>query len=167
MHIDLNVTREILIYFDCWLSIICAHLFPIPLRQHHPVDMQIEAEEKSINIQLCTFHWLFIFPSVSFSVWYGDATWSLFKWNSALTLSHNSIILLDFLFFFVTCGGARLGLERVSIPSVSFTTSTNGFWWNFLDTRFLPCRLILRVKIISSTVRRTDISVKFYLNNIL
>lgn len=119
MHIDLNVTREILIYFDCWLSIICAHLFPIPLRQHHPVDMQIEAEEKSINIQLCTFHWLFIFPSVSFSVWYGDATWSLFKWNSALTLSHNSIILLDFLFFFRDVRGRALG-PWTSFHSIRF-----------------------------------------------
>lgn len=113
----------------------------------------------------------FYFPISLVSLWNADATWGMFEWNSALTLSRSSI---NFIGFFISresrdsvTGERALNEFFLFFASISFTnTAMNDFWWSFLDTRFLPCRLAQRVKIISSAVRQTDISVKSYLNNI-
>lgn len=131
------------IYFDCQLAF------------NDILKMQIE--QRKIN----QYTAMFFHSHISLI---SDATWRLFEWKS-VTITHISVTLLDFHFLW------RLWGPWTSFSSSSFHFIYNQqherFPWNFLDTCFLPCRLIQRVKIISSRVRRTDMSVKFYLNNIL
>lgn len=177
--------EKILIYFDCSLSIICAHLvrslptLDFDSRARHKstrsaasTTFEMQIAQKSINIQLCVH-----FIDFSFS------HQSHFSFDMAMPLEaclnnirrwhYHTIPSLYWIFVRDGARASERASERTNEWRGPWTTfpshlrSERRIVENFSWQDFLPCRLVERVKIISSTVRRTDISVKFYLNNIL
>lgn len=90
-----------LIYFDSWCASQSSTL--------------IVWSRKNQSIFSCVHASLtFYFPISLVSLWNADATWSMFEWNSALTLSRSSI---NFIGFFISLESwvpwqAGEGLER-------------------------------------------------------